>query len=132
MESKYYTPTIEEFHVGFEYQTLIQEHDMCVWYKVKVNSLIDINDVFDIYNGKKENNTIRVKYLDKEDIESFGFKITELYGFVKDKWCILLRGEHRLEIVRKENPVDVIFYGTIKNKSELKGLLKQLGIDEKV
>ena len=80
MENKYYKPTIEEFHVGFEYEywdTLGDGHydwfegtyyymkqtdkpkngGHVVW---SIDSLIKaINDL-----------EIRVKYLDREDIES--------------------------------------------------------------
>ena len=80
---------------------------------------------------------------DKEDIEVLGWKSSgnenELYSI---KWienptdrknAIWLKkfGENRLQIIDSRHEWHVsLFYGTIKNKSELKRLMKQLGIWE--
>jgi hypothetical protein len=63
--SKYYTPSIEEFHVGFECE-VVQE---AKWVKVEV---IDSNMGY-FERRLNEGESARVKYLDREDIESFGF-----------------------------------------------------------
>lgn len=93
MEDKYYTPKIEEFHIGFEcevfgtsYQypvTLVSANIIKVlgepvmvqdWDKV-VCEWDDLELVYDDWEHEYDNfkNEYRVKYLDREDIESFGF-----------------------------------------------------------
>jgi hypothetical protein len=137
MENKYYTPAIEEFHVGFEYeQSSIKMVAPKKWSKEIFylnNGHIDI-----VKYGDLDKNT-RVKYLDKEDIESLGFigqEANTVY-FKKDKYRLV----HWLasnEIGRDISIYESYDGGTqeealvrkviIKNKSELKKLLKQLGI----
>ncbi len=125
--SKYYTPTIEEFHVGFEYQSLwglegINEewHDEVYSEKDCVNNLCG---------------TLRVKHLDREDIESLGFECTNDHiGFLtfKKQGCIIElapKNPNEAPVVRiTRDSSSSKFEGTIKNKSELKRILKQLGI----
>lgn len=138
--NKYYTPTIEEFHVGFEYE-------------------IDYGDEwvsetqFDgfLHNKKLEN--IRVKYLDKEDIESLGFEsigsgwynLKVVPGSLGYFLYVRLQrwGEKTYIKAYRQDPAttdfdkceycdkeDLVSGAIIKNKSELKKLMKQLGIYE--
>lgn len=144
MEDKYYTPTIEEFHVGFEYEYLnVDEGFDDEWRNTRCQPT-DLSSLYmHITRFKKKgifhaltSGEIRVKYLDKADIESLGFGYTD--EFLDS--CIFYRETYRL-IFDPENQGVVIddgedyentpyqyFSGTIKNKSELKVLLKQLGI----
>ncbi len=99
------------------------------------------DDELDELNMKVE----RVKYLDREDIESLGFfcHATDERVFHSEKGIIINIGwgspvkkgitlaivspvfdESKMSIVHE----NYLFNGTIKNKSELKKLLKQLGI----
>ncbi len=84
----------------------------------------------------------RVKYLDKDDIEDLGFAV-EHSPLAPDN-IIYKRGEGGFNRYVNSNftmqhytsqdrlviasPLSIIFNGTIKNKSELKRLLKQLNI----
>jgi hypothetical protein len=134
-ENKYYTPSIDEFHVGFKYQEL-DSND--VWVdKVFYSLLLDFNI-----------NYVRVKYLDKEDIESLGFKYVKNNEniFSGDGKSILFKynvdqySKYELLMFEKNNQVWInlvheptkmvipYFKGIIKNKSELKKLMKQLNI----
>lgn len=121
--SKYYTPEIEEFHVGFEFEEFYND----VW-----NQRVYISGYFMDYDMScrfgKEKDKIRVKYLDREDIESTIFYFDE-NGCYHDRWAdkslFHSDGENKVMIKIKG---DTVFHGTIKNKSELKKLLKQLGI----
>jgi len=137
MEDKYYLPKIEEFHVGFEYEQheIINERDphwkMMVkkmgFSKKEINQIFYNVDLVDNLDQKR----IRVKYLDSSDIESFGFiygeyckaqlrgEIIEMYNKYSDIWTIHCIGDDYRE---------KLFEGMIKNKSELKRLLIQLGI----
>jgi hypothetical protein len=80
---------------------------------------------------KKLGIEIRVKYLDKGDIESLGFKyiMTSYDGYyIKDDIELGIIWDHkRYQIKRKGE--GIIFVGAIKNKSELVKLLKQLNIE---
>jgi len=136
MKNKYYTPEIEEFHVGFEYERCDDGYN---WIKdtypraaehIRLKNLIPCT---------------RVKYLDREDIESLGFvcHATDERVFhnkngiiINTEWGSPVKQGITLAIVSpvfdesKRNIIQehYLFNGTIKNKSELKKLLKQLGI----
>ena len=87
MIEKYYTPTIEEFHVGFEFELAysftkngVRQEDLLVGHTIEVNSDLEL-----IQEQIKEN-LIRVKCLDREDIESLGFKFSEELSILKTIW----------------------------------------------
>lgn len=128
---KYYTPKIEEFHVGFEYELLYKlENDF--WRKEKFHSKTLFWSEIEDYLFKKQ---IRIKYLDKEDIESLGFKeissgwYHQYPNMNKKGYQILykLGEEFSLSYGIHEHSKN-IFTGKIKNKSELIRLLNQLEI----
>lgn len=113
--SKYYTPEIEEFHIGFEYeQEDINEGGSSLsWYKHTIGEGKDI-DTLD--RSEELGLSYRVKYLDREDIESLDLpSYIKITNILNNLWEIIGTNAR-------------IFRGEIKNKSELKKLLKQLGI----
>ena len=135
--SEYYTPSIEEFHVGFEFEKL----EGLEWFSH------NIPPHYRVFSLGDELTNYRVKYLDKEDIESLGFtynsKSIDLWfykegNFDLGSWTaykiILQYGLHdnRLRMYADDpgNGDYVLFVGIIKNKSELKVLMKQIGIYE--
>jgi hypothetical protein len=142
MENKYYTPTIEEFHVGFEYESEEDPYNG-IWKEQEVDqfSLGNVRVYF-----KDSDVEIRVKHLDQEDVESFGIGAwTDSRGYWRgfktkndnqyyvfhhnvdriQSWCII-------EIVDKDTEKRrVLFNGMIKNKSELKKVLKMIGYESK-
>lgn len=124
-ENKYYTPKIEEFCVGFEFEF---ETGTEGWKKFQFNKnratqlLMNVEDF---------SHQFRVKYLDKEDVESLGWECydgdMQIYniqiGF--DLYGLYLSNYNMLRITKESN---TLFKGEIKNKSELKKLIQQLGI----
>ena len=144
MTDKYYTPSIEEFHVGFEFEYKEFINGIPKWNKGEIKNSREIHQI-DVWlkEVKMDGSQIRVKYLDKEDIESLGWEnvedrgMSENYGYSFQKPIVYLSGgtayyrlrywftTHRVRIEPLGGP---IFDGTIRNKSELKVLLKQLGI----
>ena len=150
IENKYYTPSIEEFRVGFEYEQLLPTvvYDPKLRYKIKrtifnkkVWTSIGVN-----YNWEQdlEENKIRVKYLDGSDIEELGFSLKSTTGSYQFHYSLTIN-EYALvnithipssSIIRItkedinifEEHENYLFNGAIKNKSELKVLLKQLNI----
>lgn len=154
MEDKYYTPKIEEFHVGFEYWLKSKEPTSTKRVPIVINSFSDVQDAIRHFAF----DDIVVKYLSKEDIESFGFEFdgtrSKVIGnfvgsYLNEKYYLDYspynhKGEFNdkvhLRILKiKDIPTNgefmvsqdnykYIFDGIIKNKSELKKLLIQLNI----
>ena len=140
---KYYTPKIEEFHVGFEYES--EEMSKCGSSTEMVKSVINTpRDIINAFDFNDWHSSVRVKYLNKEDIESLGFTqitndcfdlpIKEYRGRINQEIRLLIGKTVLIYLAMdmkyndKENLI--LFTGNIKNKSELKKLLKQLNIYE--
>ena len=137
MESKYYIPSIEEFHVGFKFEQYHKPHwdDTGRWFNCSFDTSHSISRITN--ELQQDRNWVRVKYLDKQDIESLGFTTKEDLRFINGDYTILkynnapsldpliIENEATLIITLKDY---TIFSGKIKNKSELKVLLTQLGI----
>jgi hypothetical protein len=134
MDNKYYIPTIEEFYVGFEYE---YKHPIG-WKKEKMSW----ESPHEIFSDAIFMKTVRVPYISKEDIESLGWKYDKLengwleYKLIKNnKFYTLFKTKSNNYIVTltfekapNSNNIYYIFKGKIKNKSELKKLMEQLGI----
>lgn len=138
MINKYYTPEIGEFHVGFQYQ----RNDGGVWY----NNTSDAYDMMSVQtqlnksnfnkgeyiNYRKFNKRIRVKYLDREDIESLGFTQSKSdinwYDYKNNRYWLYREDNKDWRWIISDEQSEVSFAGNIKNKAELKVLLKQLNI----
>lgn len=141
MENKYYTPELHEFHIGFQYEAksngnyvYINKHDEPNW-KLQTFSggfLNDEGSEVDAIEKELKNNNIRVKHLDREDIESFGFvKHKTIDNYWKLNEHVLRLKNSKISIyIYDEYTIDrLIFEGTIKNKSELRKLMQQLNIN---
>lgn len=143
MKDKYYTPEIEEFYVGFEFEMLHVNSEE--WLKKTVKGYKEIRYV------ELLPNKFRVKYLDREDIESLGFEFkynekgNENIAFTK-KYDNHPRYDNQyVDVIWNYASSHVLicegdnetgwdewitrFSGTIKNKSELKKVLKMLNIN---
>lgn len=129
--NKYYTPTTEEFHKGFEFEWFQNNFEKEIFSITTDDDLEIIDD--EIREGK-----IRVKLLDREDIESLGWELdscVEQECFYLHISSNLHNGDIRLIFREKENSIEInacrfgeCFYGILKNKSELKKLMNQLNI----
>lgn len=129
-ESKYYTPSIEEFYIGFEFE---RRKDLLDSSSEWVEDRLTLNNfgLDEIQRGITQK-YIRVKYLEEIDIEILGFKFVNFHkGFEedyfeysnKDSDYIAWNPKHK-KIYSKGLP-----FSGIRNKSELKKLLKQLNIN---
>ena len=147
MQSKYYTPDIEELFVGMNYQVLVDDYND-IWRDSILPAVSkDIN--LDV---------TRIKYLDQADIEEFfplrickgndlflnTYKFKENNGESSsvlcqkiDKWsCWMITFKDTEVTIGKVNHPDItsihpVFIGEIKNKSELKKVLNQIGYEQK-
>lgn len=133
MENKYYTPNISEFHVGFEYEVLFRNTIIKTTYQIS-SDLIAVNRILEKEDKDFE---IRVKYLDKEDIESLGFKEDPssrpnrlVYEKNIDDYVIgIVRYTTTSVLLYKyKYSEERLFNGTVNNKFELIKLLKQINL----
>ena len=134
MTEKYYTPSIEEFHVGFEYEEIVSG----LKYDKKIYEGRTLND----YEGEMqgsiqediEDGEIRVKYLDKEDVLSLGwepFANKEDYVFdyfINQYDSYQIHTQFDNQFTQIYNWGGTVFEGVVKNKSELKKLMQMLDI----
>ena len=142
---KYYTPEIEEFHVGFEYETIGKKLNTSngryedEWKKRVVSDDDgETQNPFDNFNYGIQTQTIRVKTLDQSDIESLDYVLHRkdvTMGY--DEYChkrhkeVLPPGnDSNLNVILKKGNnvivyknLEIVFRGTIKNKSEFKRIL---------
>ena len=158
MENKYYTPTIEEFCEGFQYEKRVNTvgEEVEAYFALDgeivkipnyvcteedwVRKTFSNNENQEIVELLKEGK-IRAKYLDKEDIKSLGFiqltddcfyKNLEKYktykGILNPEIRILIKDNTTIYLLGENDSKLDLFSGTIKNKHELKRVLTMLGI----
>lgn len=139
-KDKYYTPAVEEFHTGFDYEvfqkgqsrgddifTFMPTQEEDEWFKYKYP------DPFLGYQlDRLLKKDIRVKYLDREDIESLGYKHIGSGWYEKGtirirKWKDQQLDVHELFSGEWDR---ILRANEVKNKSELKRILKQIGVIE--
>jgi hypothetical protein len=137
MSNKYYTPSLEEFHVGFEFEYLSGVDSEGEDWSTRVFDQVYENYDFPILDaGEKLDSSFRVKYLDQSDIESLGWKDGETYGLsgyvlnyaTDDSYQIYYDESNQFTQIYNWD-AKIIFEGAIKNKSELKKLMDQLDIE---
>jgi hypothetical protein len=137
MNTTYYTPDSEEFCIGLECQDKYTEG----WKDRKIRHSEDLCEIVSRYTTDKE--SVRVKYLDQEDIESLEFKKLETKPYEKLKF-INIKNTNRDERVYLEDDLinegfgkyvaienncgGFYFKGWLKNKKEFQKLLAQLNI----
>lgn len=74
-EGRYYTPTIDEFHAGFEYEYPSAYDEGGLGEEVYYRAVFQFDKRIEITESFCANK--RVKRVDKEDIESLGFKLNK-------------------------------------------------------
>jgi len=146
MKDKYYIPTIEEFHIGFKF-----DYDNSrEWVEDTIfDTTMSLRDI----SKSCRNKEVRVKYLNIEDIKSFGFihsnkslkglnerfylehrkrihpnvghRYHDIYiQYYPDRNTIIIESKD----IGSKPGLEKFFEGTIRNKSEFKILLTQLNI----
>lgn len=138
--NKYYTPTIDEFHVGFEFESnytmFSNKHDE---WKSHIFT-VDMGWFWEAYHNDAIDTEFRVKYLDIYDCrdldwESSGNK--EYLMYYKGDIHIQLYFDDKIRDANQGVGITIYsnvddstptFNGYINNKSELKVLMKQLAI----
>jgi hypothetical protein len=131
MGDMYYTPTIEEFHVGFECEYVEEEHfGEKIWSEFDIDSSMAMEQfVYDYHHSDKSlKELFRVKYLDREDIERLGFEKVGSECYRGSKFEIH-KYEDGLDVMILSLDQDVLFNGIIRNKSELERVLKMIDVE---
>lgn len=135
---KYYTPKIEEFHVGFEYEVKLNSGE---WVKYTLTTLSELN--FEDWSLKQ--NDVRVKHLDTEGLESLGWNVsnftyTKINNDIEYYYEMILKFSditHTFEIKCTQTDLKAIYLlpptpftiylgESPSNKSELKNLMLKL------
>jgi len=159
MEATYYVPDFDEFHPGFDFESCSGSSKLVMidfsgnnppkdiskpvehWVKDKFDPYRHCSLWSSIYNFKTflETGSIRVKCLDREDIEGEGFEFVESLPAKhgqpwRDMYCF--NGTYNLFFCKHPSgaqhhititsPVTVLFIGLIKNKSEFNRKLSRI------
>jgi len=149
---KYYTPTIDEFYIGYEYEYLstsyspiivdhtddtieFSEEKYEIWKKqiLEIPKSYQPDGVLEYLSALLSNKQIRTKYLDREDILDLGFTEESYFFGVDEKYY----QNNKFYLSQNKNltwsitDVDTIiyYYGNIKSKNELKTILKFLNVN---
>jgi Cys-tRNA synthase (O-phospho-L-seryl-tRNA:Cys-tRNA synthase) len=138
----YYTPTLDEFHCGFECE--IFENDE--WHKCTLGyrkskiaqlrgmlqaSVGSFGQTITIDSDTLMTN-LRVRFLSAKDLQSLGF--TPIGNFQ----CVFEGYEHQIKLYETGNSAPTVqivdkedsdcFYGQVRNISEFKRILRQIGV----
>lgn len=148
---KYYTPTIDEFYIGYEYEYLstsyspiIVDHTddtiefskekLDVWEKKILDLPLTYSPINSLYyiSILLENKQIRTKYLDREDILDLGFTEESYFFGVDEKYYqnnkFYLSQNKNLTWSITDDDTIIYYYGNIKSKNELRLILKFLNV----
>lgn len=133
---KYYIPEIEEFYHGFEFQEINmmdnEFHDEEFLFEL---AMTDYAFHAEDFQRNIKSGRIRVKHLDHDDIISccWDHKVTSAgnaFFYYGDNTLNVNYAKHDIIITCYCYGNNVsLFQGRIQNKSELKRLMKQLGIE---
>jgi hypothetical protein len=129
-DNKYYTPELGEISSDFEFEVYNSKDRFFFegaegWYKTKMDYgvLGNLPNLQRLILDKQ----IRVQVLNKENIEAEGFKRDSGdYDFIKDQYQIELI-DGKVYITDQFGARD-LFFGVIKNRSELRKILKMIGV----
>ena len=143
MENKYYSPSIEEFRVGFRYELLKNDEWIAEVVSEDTITLGDYDRNTDLYPILYNHVKVRVKYLAKSDIEELGWlscgydkdgRTFDIYNLTINNCDYYLKdyaahGYNDIKIMKMiENSSKCLFHGTIKNYNELEMIMKMLGV----
>lgn len=138
----YYTPSIEEFHEGFEFELNNAPGLSDEWTPIKISGLRFFPSDQQLASFK-----VRVKYLDQKDLFALGWVLIadDLGCEFRDKWWyekeywdektqsiqemnLLYNPKNNWLLISQEYDNATRFAGYLKNKSELCNLMEMLGL----
>lgn len=144
LEIKYYTPSLDEFRLGFEYEIFedFDHYPTKEWHKqVYGKDGANPEDFGYITQSNIENKTVRVKFFSHQDLVELGFKESgdepeERFDSYNGNTAIQLYFDDKFHddnvgvgiTIYKDSCV--VFNGYVKNKFEMKRLIAQLKLSE--
>ena len=142
MENKYFTPDIEDIHIGYECE-ILYPHNM-IEYNEKLNENLWEKHKFELRESLSEGDSMsfdyiyRTPYLTKEQIEAEGWKKYYIDGtYIKDNHILnfdFATGLNRLNIHKKPETGknvtshDMLFNSKCKCINDFRKIIKLLGI----
>lgn len=144
MKDKYYTPSIDEFYIGFECEFRNKLTSLS-WKK----TICEIEDILlahasseqgDIKYQDNMEESFRVKYLNEADLIKLDMvgvfpRLVGNIKYIEGKFKVAKKGGYIQAIYNTDTKLmslfiggDFIFIGIVKNKSELKKLIVQLRV----
>lgn len=128
---EYYTPSIEEFHIGFEYELKSAGEEGPKEWRFRTIERADFIGLIESYSRRPDfSEKVRVKYLDSGDLESLGYTRTTkgedvIWRNPNNISVIIEAGYKNGYIIHNGSST---FSGVIRNKSELKQVLRMLRV----
>lgn len=134
MEKQYYIPNLEDFCVGFVYEYKSSSGE---WVQSEVHCLHDCDHVRECkmagFIWDLDRGLIRVPYLTKEQIESFGW---EEFSIIEDWGCVgFTKGDYAINYFPKIKNLEVdhlingvLFNGKCRCINDFRKILKLLEI----
>jgi hypothetical protein len=132
MENKYFTPDIEDFHVGYKFQ--LSDPTFKEW----INAVFDIDDPVSNYDPLRwvahriNLGKIRVPYLTKEQIQAEGWKPEKSYFRKNDLYLFFENNELEIDFGEPftwdASDSDVRYKGECKDINTFRKIIKLLGI----
>lgn len=131
MENKYFTPDIEDLHIGYELEVNYNFKFNDVFHKIIIDSFEELSDIHSRMSG---NCVIRVPYLTKEQIEAEGWiphgqgnDNGIVYSLLKNSFRIAIWRDS-LKIQIQECEGNILFEGHCKDINTFRKICKLLGI----
>lgn len=162
-ETLYYTPSINEFHIGFEYEVTLSSTgglaivdfsketpitELFIEPRIPIweGAIVGFDTAFGFPNKLRrsidsikealDDDRVRVKYLNQEDVENLGYKLSRAFIFENpndSSWISLDYFEEGKGwyISFDEEESQFSFQGWVKSKSQLRRLLED-NLNQKV
>ena len=132
MKNKYFTPDMEDFHIGYECEISTPT----IWKSGKFPEILELNSELDEFSKdslmKAAHAILRVPYLTKEQIEAEGWTKEKSY-FIKNN--IYLFFEDKFLVIDSGNPFsweaidsEILFKGKCKDINTFRKICKLLEI----
>jgi hypothetical protein len=131
MENKYFTPDIDDIHIGYELEVNYNFKLNDIFHKKIIDSFEELSDIHSRMPGDC---VIRIPYLTKEQIEAEGWKFDYNLGdfdyYIKK---VNDKEEYELEFCYKERiNINIwkrtLYHGECKDINTFRKLIKLLGI----
>lgn len=137
-DKTYYTPELSELHEGFELELRDHTIELETWQEITIGENFDLPVMRHLFKSEQQAAYIRVKVLDHDDIIAEGWRKCDWKEmYVQGDFALAIKNLNRVVICPELNSpkwgdLPLLdrewFNGTIRNRSELRLIMKMLGI----